>query len=314
MSNRMMNEMKTAIDDYNGSLSNTEVIAGNTFDNIADAQNDIIELSQEMLDSNDALIDKYGELTDAVAEQYTTLKDLMNQYEQAANDAKQAAEDAYNYIMKAKEQEAKEYADNTANGPTTGGTGQYEHNQQENLVQKETKQYPDINSWVSLPTGTYFYDANGNPYPNPSIYGRSVQIKSTSGDLWKVYNGDLRPSTVYIKKSSIGYDTGGYTGEWGNEGRLAMLHQKELVLNKKDTANMLDAVEIMRGITDNIGSDVLSRMASVSAGSLGSAFSGNVLDQNVHIEATFPGVKSSIEIQDALNNLVNMAAQRAQAK
>lgn len=324
VSNRMMNEMKTAIDDYNGSLANTEVIAGNTFDNIADAQNDIIELSQEMLDSNDALIDKYGELTDAVAEQYTTLKDLMNQYEQAANDAKQAAEDAYNYIMKAKEQEAKEYADNTANGPTTGGTGQYEHNQQENLVSKQTKTGPAVGDVVTIAKGTQLYNSKGQAYTGTSdgkYSGKStsdkdVEITGEDGQFYAVYHKNFNTSghIVYVKKSDVSYDTGGYTGAWGDTGRLAVLHQKELVLNKKDTANMLNAVEILRGVTDNIGSDVLSRMASLRAGSLGGAFGGNVLDQNVHIEATFPGVKSSIEIQDALNNLVNMAAQRAQAK
>ena len=78
-----------------------------------------------------------------------------------------------------------------------------------------------------------------------------------------------------------------------------MLHEKELVLNKKDTANMLNAVDILR------------KMASMKANGLSMAMGANALDQNVHIEATFPGVTSSIEIQDALNNLVNMAAQRA---
>jgi hypothetical protein len=30
-------------------------------------------------------------------------------------------------------------------------------------------------------------------------------------------------------------DTGGYTGDWGPDGKIAMLHQKELVLNAEDT-------------------------------------------------------------------------------
>jgi hypothetical protein len=34
-------------------------------------------------------------------------------------------------------------------------------------------------------------------------------------------------------------NTGGYTGAWGPEGRIAMLHEKELVLNPDDTANFL---------------------------------------------------------------------------
>ena len=49
-------------------------------------------------------------------------------------------------------------------------------------------------------------------------------------------------------------DTGGYTGEWGKEGRWALLHEKELVLNKNDTANILDAVKISRSVDDKISS------------------------------------------------------------
>ena len=42
------------------------------------------------------------------------------------------------------------------------------------------------------------------------------------------------------------FDTGGYTGDWHNdEGRLAVLHQKELVLNAKDTENILKAVQLV---------------------------------------------------------------------
>jgi len=42
------------------------------------------------------------------------------------------------------------------------------------------------------------------------------------------------------------FDTGGYTGDWGAEGRLAMLHEKEIVLNKQDSSNFLDALDILR--------------------------------------------------------------------
>jgi len=54
----------------------------------------------------------------------------------------------------------------------------------------------------------------------------------------------------WIKKSDIvGYDTGGYTGDWGVAGRLAMLHEKELVLNAEDTENFLSAIEMVRDIS-----------------------------------------------------------------
>ena len=234
--------IKDNAEEYWDILDDIKETAKGTYGTIEEAQQAVIDKNLKAIKTNSNLLDSCDKMIKGVSDQYEMLKDLMKQYEQAANQAKQAAVHAYEYIMKAKEAEAKDYKNNTDNGPTTGNTGAYRDEVQENLVKPQAKTAPDIGTWVALPTGTYFYDASGNPYKFPSLPGRTVQIKSTSGDLWKVYNGALSPSTVYIKKSSIGYDTGGYTGDWSGEGRLAMLHQKELVLNKKDTANMLDAV------------------------------------------------------------------------
>jgi hypothetical protein len=50
-----------------------------------------------------------------------------------------------------------------------------------------------------------------------------------------------------------GYDTGGYTGNWNSsQGKLAMLHEKELVLNKEDTKNILGTVELVRKLSQKI--------------------------------------------------------------
>jgi hypothetical protein len=45
--------------------------------------------------------------------------------------------------------------------------------------------------------------------------------------------------------------TGGYTGDFGPEGRMAVLHEKELVLNKQDTINMLKMVNVAREVLGN---------------------------------------------------------------
>ena len=48
------------------------------------------------------------------------------------------------------------------------------------------------------------------------------------------------------------FDTGGYTGDWaGAKGKMAILHKKELVLNAKDTENMLEAVKLLRTFADS---------------------------------------------------------------
>ena len=77
---------------------------------------------------------------------------------------------------------------------------------------------------------------------------------------------------------------------------------------------MLDAVNIIRNITGLLGNSVLGKLAAATAGNLGTNIGNDVLEQNVHIDAQFPNVKSSREIEDALNNLVNMASMRANKK
>ena len=45
---------------------------------------------------------------------------------------------------------------------------------------------------------------------------------------------------------------------------------------------------------------------------LSGGFGTDTLEQMVHIDAQFPNVKDSKEIENALNNLVNMASQHIQ--
>lgn len=123
------------------------------------------------------------------------------------------------------------------------------------------------------------------------------------------------------------FDTGGYTGDWGtSEGRLATLHEKELVLNKEDTRNVLSAVGIMRQIApqvQQIEAMIAGRTKTAIANlnmSLGNPTIGinypgqDQLQQNVSINATFPNVSVASEIEQALSNLVNEAAQFVQRK
>ena len=316
VSNRLLDELEREANELKTSLEEIETVAGNTFENVISSQNDIIDNNIELLNDNSELIDSYKELTDGVVDLYQDLIDLMNAYEQAAKDAKDAAEDAYNYIVKSKTGQGDAAQENIENGPVEGGTGAYNSTPTTTATTSTTsnaKKTPSIPFDGTLPKGTQLYSASGSKY-NQTQAARTVTVTADAGKRYQVWGSTFNPHTVYIDKNAIKYDTGGYTGEWGNGGRLAMLHQKELVLNKKDTANMLNAVEVLRGITDSIGADLLGRMAGMTAGGFNSTVGGNALEQSVHIEATFPGVKSSIEIQDALNNLVNMAAQRAQIR
>jgi len=111
--------------------------------------------------------------------------------------------------------------------------------------------------------------------------------------------------------------TGMYTGSWsgGNieeNGKLAFLHEKELVLNKDDTQNFLDATKILRTL------DVQTNLFSKGLGNIITPWIGEMksqaLDQNVKIEASFPSVTDHNEIELAFDNLINKASQYANRK
>lgn len=118
-----------------------------------------------------------------------------------------------------------------------------------------------------------------------------------------------------VQSAYIPFDTGGYTGQWGDEGKIAMLHEKELVLNKTDTQNILNAVSIVRNLTAGLTSlqnSLIGKISSPISNTINqTGKESTTLDQNVHIEAVFPNVSSSNEIEKAFNDLVNLASQRA---
>lgn len=88
----------------------------------------------------------------------------------------------------------------------------------------------------------------------------------------------------------------------------------ELVLNASDTQNILNAVKAIRGVVQGqLGAAELGIIAK-AGGIAGLAQSVNMqstpqtVDQNVHIEASFPGVNVAAEVELALNNLIVQAA------
>ena len=120
------------------------------------------------------------------------------------------------------------------------------------------------------------------------------------------------------------YDTGGYIGEWNSDdGRLAVLHQKELVLNKDDTANFLDCINTIRDMSALNGfiSEAITRSVANMVLELGkvkggngdfitnnSNFSSNAVN-NFNITAEFPNANNIDDIRQAILSLPNIASQ-----
>ena len=161
----------------------------------------------------------------------------------------------------------------------------------------------------------------------------ALQTLMTKYELYRM-RGEKNALTEYVEslgdKGNVYYDwdkvkklitqfaSGGYTGAWGPEGRMAILHQKELVLNESDTMNFLRAAEILRQVSDLIDLEAMSNKTAFgaygSSGYLCAEVGSSTLEQSVTIEANFPGVQDRYEIEEAFNNLINTASQYANRK
>ena len=107
------------------------------------------------------------------------------------------------------------------------------------------------------------------------------------------------------------FASGGYTGSWnGEQGKLALLDKKELVLNEHDTQNLLSSVDIIRSVVDQIDLQTIANTISgLTSATIGNIDNSSSVDQNVVISADFPNVSSRDEIEAAFDNLINRAAQ-----
>lgn len=112
------------------------------------------------------------------------------------------------------------------------------------------------------------------------------------------------------------FDTGGYTGTWDNStnnatGKMAVLHEKEIVLNKYDTANLLEAVKLQRNLTEKLQNAKIS--ASSTINKVNETVNNNRVDnstttQPITIYADFPNANNSSEIEAAFQGLFGKAS------
>ena len=290
---------------------------------ITDPENGVIQAMQKQLDAVSNVTTKY-------AEQELALDSLITQVEAyiTSIDAMIAKVGQANSITLTDPSSATVSG---GGGVSGGDEGTTTNNGQNDSAEEDTETKPDPNikpyqTGVLTWTGTWedrvWTDSAGNTYAQTSATGQKIQKAFT--EAWKAagkeYKGDwflgwnrLNADELHEK---YGLSTGGYTGDWaGPMGKLAFLHQKEIVLNKDDTANLLAAVDMLRTILHTL--DVHSMSAQLGGILSTPGFhmgDSGTLEQNVKIEASFPNVQDHNEIEEAFNNLINKASQYANRK
>lgn len=285
MSIKALNEIKQAQINYNKEIEATKTaIGGIDFTKINEGSEkwqkyitDIRDKNKEIISSNETLATKLIAVNDRLKETKETYDKIKKDAEETLSAAQQTA--ALNVNSTKDDELNKKYANAKAGavtGTTTAGVG----------------------------TGAAIGGAVGG------IPGAIV--------------GGLIGGGIGLIGGLLGFDSGGYTGQWTdkgstNNGKLAILHEKELVLNAEDTKNILAAVDTVRSISDSLRGQALETANSYTS-DLDTATPivtqpiTQSVQQDVHIDATFPNVTDHNEIELAMNNLINTASQKVMEK
>ena len=310
-------ELDEATADYEDSLEDLEDTAGISFDEIEDGLDKNIDLTYDFIDANDELIDKYGEQLNAIEDVWNEVEILAQKYEEAERAAIRATEAAYKYWQTAKAMAA----DGIDGGPKLSNSLSISNYSGNNSTYTSSSNTGDKNTTDTTNTSKKPATTN-EPYYQITGGNGSWKGIGSDGAHWLSSNDLSKLKSVaknwYSKFSLNGgkissLATGGYTGSWANgdkDGRLAVLHQKELVLNSEDTKNILSAVDIVRSIGASMR-DRINSLTSKFNNNNNIANNGMVIEQKVSIDARFEGQTESSQIETALINLVNYASQHA---
>ena len=158
-------------------------------------------------------------------------------------------------------------------------------------------------------------------YGEETIKGFEELVSGGGDQDWYDYAANMytiEQIREFLKQMGLpAFKSGGYTGEWGPSGRLAIIHEKELILNQNDTNSLINIIrEYGKLKSTNMDilslsfNDIITKFKSI-INKINLNDQNQVAAQQVSIEASFPNVSVASEIEDAFNDLLNRAAQYA---
>lgn len=321
----MFAKLNEALTKYKGNISNISSEIGVSYDQLSDKVDRLTQANEELQDKATSAIDeiwnKISELQDVTEAQAAWTKEVYNTIAAIQKLASETATAVQKYNEAVSSINRLGATGSWSGGSGSGGNGTGTGNWNNSNYNSNPKVYPS-NLVVSWNNGMSIVDTvtiDGVTYGKVKLAGggsnEGMWIRNP--DKYRTFRTG-KAMGWYVEK----FASGGYTGDWGSDGRLAVLHQKELVLNQEDTKNMLAAVQSIRELAPSMIAEMRARISGTAAASqslFGSRYSGmrsafdrkaTELAQSVQINADFPGVRDAIEIKEALESLVQTSAQR----
>ena len=324
----MFAKLNEALTKYKGNIGNISNEIGVSYDQLSDKVDRLTQANEELQNKATSAIDeiwnKISELQDVTEAQAAWTKEIYNTIAAIQKLASETATAVQKYNEAVGSINRLGATGSWNGGAGSGGSGTGTGGNVSSNISTTTPSTPNTSAGSTNRIRKQLgqFDPSSRTYKLIAMNGGVYE----GGGWWNYPSGMKRQieslAADYSRSQLKHYDTGGYTGDWGSDGRLAVLHQKELVLNQEDTKNMLAAVQSIRELAPSMIAEMRARISGTAAASqslFGSRYSGmrSVFDrkatelaQSVQINADFPGVRDAIEIKEALESLVQTSAQR----
>lgn len=302
----MYNAIKKAQESYDKKVKEGCTASGKNFTDVSKAISKLAAKTEKAKDKVESLLDK----TDDISDMREAVEDLREAWEEVASSIQNATEELDSYLTSLIQAKAAEnsasytptYSSTPSSSASTssgnGGSGSGSSNGGSNVI------------------------TEAKTVSNTADKKRYIRI-SNGKDTKIIRSGIVNPNDLKGKPWDS-YDTGGYTGDWsGGEGRFAMLHSKELVLNKEDTQNILEAVNSVRdlsNLTSSISDAISNGIANLIIDALNGIKTTKIYDTNTtnnnesrnntfNITAEFPNANDVEDIREAILSLPTLASQ-----
>lgn len=324
----MFAKLNETLTKYKGNIGNISNEIGVSYDQLSDKVDRLTQANEELQNKATSAIDeiwnKISELQDVTEAQAAWTKEIYNTIAAIQKLASETATAVQKYNEAVGSINKLGATGSWSGGTGSGGSGTGTSGNVSSNISTTTPSTPNTSAGSTgrIRKQLGQFDSSSRTYKLMTMNGAVYE----GGGWWNYPSGMKRQieslAADYSRSQLKHYDTGGYTGDWGSDGRLAVLHQKELVLNQEDTKNMLAAVQSIRELAPSMIAEMRARISGTAAASqslFGSRYSGmrSVFDrkatelaQSVQINADFPGVRDAIEIKEALESLVQTSAQR----
>ncbi len=307
-----LDEAQTHFDDYGDVVQEVAEDTGTTLEDLGDITEQVSDSTDRLTDSGLDAADTLWELISAADDAARSYADLAAQIWETVEALRELAQQQVDYV------EAQVGADNYDDIQVKGDRG-------DDISRYFAEEYVNRQDVLSNAYAQDWADREAKRGPNAVSVSNDALIRL----FRRAYAGDteadriIREIAADPKKRFHHYtfDTGGYTGEFEGA-RLAFLHQKELVLNAKDTENILAAVTAIRQIDfsaighilDTNVSNMFQGLADRLAAPIVAATTGTT-ENNYHIDRIeFPNVTSANGLEEAFESLPDEAAQWSQIR